>query len=282
MTIIPVFTLLIASGTLAGSTDPATKTSPREAIDQLFSLGGLSVPAEATTAEPEQDEDSRWSGKVDFGLTLLAGNTESTNSALNAELSFDEEVYQWLFTANYAGVRTRNEATGDTETTTRLMALGSQYNRYLDDEKNFYFYGKAAARENVPIGLDLRWDAGVGAGYTWYFSDDEKTLFSIEGGPSYVHEENVGSPETDAANARAGLRFETPLFTEWMLTSLGEYFVSLDETDDQSFTGEVNLDWAFRPGWYFKFTAAVAWDNTPAAGFESTDRRFVVSVGHSF
>ena len=82
--------------------------------------------------------------------------------------------------------------------------------------------------------------------------------------------------------AKFAARYENPLWTEWLLTAAGEFLQSLDETDDQSFVGELNLSWDFRAGWYFKATAAVAWDGTPAPGFESTDRRFVLSIGHSF
>jgi putative salt-induced outer membrane protein YdiY len=259
----------------------------------LLAPGALSeLPASSFTSEPKdpittttvtapQDGEPEWVGKADFGLTYLSGNTESTTAAASAELKYDAALYAWLFSANYAGVRT--STAGNATTTSRLYATGGQYNRFMDEEKNLFYYGKASARKDVPVGLELRWDAGVGAGYTWYLSDDQKTFFSLEGGPSFVHEENVGSAtEADAANARVAARYGNPLWDEWILGAKSEYFISLDETEDQSFTGELTLDWTMNEDWYLKFLAAVAWDNTPSAGFESTDRRFVIGVGTNF
>jgi putative salt-induced outer membrane protein YdiY len=257
----------------------------------LLLIADLGVGAGATTpsvsSEPvalqEPAAETKWKGKADFGLTYLSGNNESTTAAFSAELAYNEDVYQWLFTANYAGVRTTDPVTNDASTTSRLYATGGQYNRFMDEEKNLYFYGKAAARKDIPVGLELRWDAGIGGGYTWYFADDKKTLFSLEGGPSFLHEENVGAAEkVDAAAARAAARYEQPLWEEWLLNASGEVFVSLDDTEDRTFVGELNLNWNMSQDWYLSAKAAVAWDNTPAPGFESTDRRFVLAVGHTF
>lgn len=233
---------------------------------------------------PTQDsEEPAWEGKADLGYTFLSGNNDSTTAAFNAELRRDTEVDQWLFTANYAGVRQTDRTTGDAQTTSRLYALAGQYNRFFDDEKNLYAYGNANIRKDVPVGLDLRWTIGAGAGYTWYLNEEKDTLFSLEGGPTFIHEENVGSTEeVDAAAGRVAARYENPLWTEWLLTATGEFLQSFDETDDQSFVGELNMNWNFRADWYFAATAAVAWDGTPAPGFESTDRRFVLSIGHTF
>lgn len=257
----------------------------------LALLAGLGLNG---TTEPErtplfpttsaiQDGEPAWTGKADLGYTFLSGNNESTTAAFNAEARYEAEVYQWLFTANYAGVRQTDRTTGDAQTTSRLYAAAGQYNHYLDEEKNLYAYGNANIRKDVPVGLDLRWTIGAGAGYTFYLNEERDTFVSLEGGPTFIHEENVGSSEdVDAAAARVAARYENPLWTEWLLAATGEFLQSLDETDDQSFVGELNLNWNFRADWYFAATAAVAWDGTPAPGFESTDRRFVLSIGHTF
>jgi len=245
----------------------------------MLLLGANGTEPVNTPQEPEAE--TKWTGSADFGYTFVSGNNESTTAALNLAAQYDAEWYQWLLNANYAGVRT-DSGTG-AATTSRLYRAGAQYNRFLDEEKNLYAYGNANVRKDVPVGLDLRWTVGAGAGYTWYFSDDNSTLFSLEAGPAFVHEENVGSSDdVDALSGRAAARYENPLWTEWLLTANGEFLQSFDETEDQSFTGEIAMKWDFRADWFFKASAAVSWDNTPATGFESTDRIFVLSVGHSF
>ena len=264
MLLTPILPFLLAPGVLSEVPTEDFRTEPQE----------------PTAAAPQEEEGPKWVGKADFGLTYLSGNTDSTTAAASASLEYDATMYKWLFNANYAGVR---QTTGGVATTTsRLYAAGGQYNRYMDEENNLYFYGNASARKDVPVGLELRWDAGLGGGYTWYFTDNQDTFFSLEGGPSFVHEENVGAAESDAANARVAFRYENPLWDDWKFDSKGEFFVSLDETEDRSFTGEMNVDYKVNKDWYLRAQAAVAWDNTPAAGFESTDRRFVLAVGFDF
>jgi putative salt-induced outer membrane protein YdiY len=251
------------------------------ALFAAFSGSGANEPER--TNPPIQDQEPAWHLKADLGYTFLSGNSESTTAAFNGELRFDAELYSWLFTANYAGVRTTDRTSGDAQTSSRLYSTAGQYNRFMDEEKNLYAYGNANVRKDVPVGLDLRWTLGAGAGYTWYLNTEKDTLFSLEGGPAYLHEENVGSPDdVDALAGRVAARYENPLWTDWLLTATGEFLQSFDESDDQTFVGEMNLRWKFRANWYFKATTAVAWDGSPAPGFDSTDRRFVLSVGHSF
>jgi putative salt-induced outer membrane protein YdiY len=251
------------------------------ALFAAFSGNGANEPER--TNQPLQDQEPAWHGKADLGYTFLSGNSESTTAALNAELRYDADMYSWLFNAHYAGVRTTDRTTGDAQSKSRLYSAAGQYNHFMDEDKNLYAYGNANVRKDVPVGLDLRWTIGAGAGYTWYLNTEKDTLFSLEGGPAYFHEENVGSTDdVDALAGRVAARYENPLWTEWLLTATGEFLQSFDESADKTFVGEMNLSWNFRADWYFKATTAVAWDNTPAAGFESTDRRIVLSVGHSF
>lgn len=249
-------------------------------LSEIPAASIASQPEEPITATVAQEEETQWVGNAFLGLTYLSGNTESTTASAGVSFTYDEDIYQWLLSANYAGVRTN---TGGTSTTTsRLYATGGQYNHFMDEEKNLFFYGKASARKDVPVGLELRWDAGAGAGYTWYLADDDKTFFSLEGGPSFVHEENVGAEETDAANARVAFRYGNPLWDEWDFNALGEYFQSLDESEDKSFTGQMSVDYKLKENWSLRGLVAVAWDNTPAAGFESTDRRVEIGLSFSF
>ncbi|MCH2101564.1 MAG: DUF481 domain-containing protein [Planctomycetes bacterium] len=236
-----------------------------------------------TALPPHRNEDPNWHGKANLGYSFLSGNSGSTTAAFSAELRYDTDVDQWLFTANYAGIRQADRTTGDAQTTSRLYAIAGQYNHFIDDEKNVYAYCNTNIRQDVPVGLDLRWTVGAGGGATLYLNEEKDASISLEVGPTFVHEENIGSTEeVDTAAGRVATRYESPLWSEWLITATGEFLQSFDETDDRSFVGELNLNWKFRENWYFAATAAVAWDGTPAPDFESTDRRFVLSVGHNF
>ncbi|HEX9795036.1 MAG TPA: DUF481 domain-containing protein [Planctomycetota bacterium] len=233
---------------------------------------------------PMQDpvQDGPWSGTADAGLSLLSGNNKSITGNFDATAKYSDIAYRWIFEGNYAGVRQTNQTTGDATSTARLYRVAGEHHRFLDDTENLYLYGKASGRSDVPNGLDLREDAGVGLGHTWHWNEDS-TEFSLEGGPSVLKENNVGLPSGDAAvNGRAGARLDSDLHDDWKLLGRAEFFQSFDIGDDRSATGEIGLRWSMNSTWHLGATVGVAWDNTPAPGFESTAYRYVLSVGTSF
>ncbi len=227
------------------------------------------------------DENNGWSGAANAGVTWITGNSEAVTSTVDVTTKYENGGYRWIFEGNYSGVRNTDQTTGDASTSSRLYRLAAEHHRFLDSEENLYMYGKGSARSDKPIGLDIREDAGVGLGYTWRW-DEDKSQVSVEGGPSYLIENNVGALKQDFLAARAGARLDSQLAEDWKLLGRAEYFNSLDNTEDRSFTGELSLRWNFEESWFAQATAANAWDNTPGPGLKKTDWRFVVSIGTTF
>jgi len=241
----------------------------------LLAAPGLQDPA-AEKAPP-----SPCSGAADAGLTLITGNNESTNSAVNATVKYQGTTYRWIFEGNYSGTRQQNQLTGNSFSTSRLYRLAGAYHRFLDDEEKLYLYGKGQGRSDAPNGLDIREDLGVGVGYSWYWNERNSEV-SFEGGPSYVKENNVGALVDDYLSGRAEARLDWEFARSIRLLGRSEYIQSFDNTDDRSATGELSLRWSFESSWYLQATLGVAWDNTAAPGFQSTDYRYVLAVGTSF
>ncbi|KAA3608732.1 MAG: DUF481 domain-containing protein [Planctomycetota bacterium] len=235
----------------------------------------------AVPQEPGGEEESKWSGSFDAGLTILSGNNDSITSTADVLAKYEDVGYRWIFEGNYAGVRQTDPTTGDAFSTGRLYRLAGEHHRFLDAEDNLYAYGKGSARSDEPNGLQIREDIGVGAGYTWRW-DEDQGQFSLEAGPSYLRENNVGLLMDDSVNGRLAARLDWGFTESWKLLGRGEFFQSFDESDDRSFTGELSVRWNFQETWFLQGTAAVAWDNTPAPGFSSTDTRYVLAVGTTF
>ena len=91
-----------------------------------FGVNGNNEP-ERTALPTQGTEAPAWTGKADLGYTFISGNNESTTAAFNAELRRATDINEWLFTANYAGVRQTDRTTGDAQTTSRLYAAAGQY-----------------------------------------------------------------------------------------------------------------------------------------------------------
>ena len=166
------------------------------------------------------------------------------------------------------------------------MATSSQYaGRVVGncdaEEENLYAYGKGGIRRDVPNGLQIREDAGVGAGYTFYW-DEKNSQVSIEGGPHWLHENNVGVATSNAAAARVAGNLESALTDNLTLIGWTEFLQSLDDSDDQVWTGQLSLRWSLDESWFIQGTAAVAWDGTPGPGLSSTDTRYTLGIGSTF
>lgn len=234
-------------------------------------------------AEPSKSPSkSPWSGGASAGLIYVTGNNPSTLSSADVSAKYEQTGYRWIFTGKYAAIRQEDRVTSDPTTTSRLYQGAVEHHRFLDAEDNLYLYGKGSARRDVPNGLQVREDAGVGVGYTWRWNDG-KSDFSAEGGPSALKENNVAVPSGDMAlNGRAALRYDSALSDSTKLLSKAEYFQSFDVSEDRSATADAKLRWNLEGSWYLEGGVAMAWDNTPAPGFRNTDVIYSIQVGTTF
>ncbi len=236
----------------------------------------------AAFAQDAAKPKSPWSGSFSAGLVYMTGNNASANSAADFSSKYQVHGQRWIFTGKYAAVRQTDRVTDDATTSSRLYMGAVEHHRFLDDEDNLYLYGKGSARRNVPTGLQIREDVGVGAGYTWRWKED-KTQFSLEGGPSALKENNFGVPSGDLAlNARAACNYENEINEDLKAVFKAEFFQSIDETDDRSLVAELKARWAVNGDWYLEAGVATAWDNTPAPGFDKTDWIYGIQVGTSW
>jgi hypothetical protein len=224
-------------------------------------------------------EENPWSGQADAALTFLSGNNTSSTSSLNAQLEWKLNDTRWLGTSQYTGIRQENSE-GLASTTSRLYHFGLAYNSLFGEENEWFFYSKSAARNDTPNGLELRADIGLGLGYRHAWNDLSWTSFEF--GPSLIRENLVGAITEDTFNSRFALSSEIDLGNSWTWTAKGEYFSSTEDSNDQSFTGESGIRWAFHEGWFLQGTAALAWDGTPAVGFGNSDNRFMLTIGMTF
>jgi len=230
--------------------------------------------------KPAPKEEKHWSGSVDAGATILTGNNNSLTSTLNAQTKYEKGKDRVILDVHYTGVR-QDDATGNSTTSSRLYQADGSYNRFLDEENNLYAYVNGSGRRDVPNGLQIREVFGGGGGYTFRWNED-KTQVSVEGGPSYVLENNVAALFDSFASGRAAVRIDVKLLEKVSVLANGEFLQSFETAQDRSVTGQVAVRWSFGEHWYVQGTLGVAWDNTPAAGFQTTDYRYVFSVGTSF
>lgn len=243
----------------------------------LAAQGGLtSVPARELA--PLQEPAKTWKGSADASATLVSGNNESTTVGANANIEGTWGAWSAGANAGYTGVRTTDKATGDATTTARIITLGANGKRYLDDENNLYTYVKAGDRRDSPNGLNERYDLGGGLGYK--FDLYENAYIGTEIGASWVNEDLVGVASSSSSGAlRAAYNFEAPIIENLKAFGNGEY---LNGGDVEAFTNLTGVRYNFRPNWYFQAALQLIYDGSPAPGFKSTDQIFILGLGLSF
>ena len=81
------------------------------------------------------------------------------------------------------------------------------------------------------------------------------------------------------AVVRAAYNLEAPFAGDLKLVGNGEYFSG---GDVESFTSLTGLRWNFKPDWYAHASIQINYDGSPAPGFSSTDKIFVLGIGLDF
>jgi hypothetical protein len=241
-----------------------------------FAQGDLTNTPSAVSAtqEPEQN----WKGTADAGATIVSGNNESTTSSASVVVEGTWGAWAAGANAGYTGVRSTDPATGDARTTARIITLGANGKRFLDDTNNLYVYVKGGDRRDEPSGLVERLDVGGGAGYK--FDLYESAFLGVEAGASFVSEELVGVATTEDTGAlRLAYNLEAPLIEDLVAFGNGEY---LNGGDVESLTTLTGLRWKFNEDWHAMASIQVNYDGSPAPGFEDTDQIFVLGIGLTF
>ncbi len=238
--------------------------------------GDLASTPAAVPAVQEPAEN--WKGSADAGATIVSGDNESTTSS--ASVAVEGTWGAWAAGANagYTGVRTTDPATGDATTTARIITLGANGKRFLDDTNNLYLYVKGGDRRDEPNGLVERFDVGGGVGYK--FDLYASAFLGLEAGASWVSEELVGVAATEETGAlRLAYNLEAPLVENLSAFGNGEY---LNGGDVEALTTLTGIRWKFNEDWHAMASIQVNYDGSPAPGFEDTDQIFILGIGLTF
>lgn len=243
----------------------------------LAAQGDLASAPVATPSAQEPATEKTWTGNVQGGLTMVSGNNESTTGNLSATLARAWGAWAVDAYAGYTGVRTTDQATGDANTTARIITFGGGGKRFLDDTNNLYVYVKGGDRRDEPNGLIERVDLGGGGGYK--FDLYENAWINAEAGAAWVSEELVGVAEKEETGVlRLAYNFEAPFLDNAKAYGKGEY---LNGGEVEAFVSTTGVSVAISDKWSMFSELTLLYDGSPAPGFEDTDTIFTVGVSVS-
>lgn len=216
----------------------------------MLLLAPVLLLATAPTASADDPEIPGWYFKADLAGVWTGGNSESNALGAAAELRRLWPRFELKFkgaASQTQTTRVTRTATGtvddfavnedrDTEKTAEFYKLtaGAHY----DINQYFFAFGGVDWLRNRPSGIDSRTLLALGAGNTWWNSDDRKlsTFYNF----TYTFEEDVVEnpfTKSDYPGLQAGYELEQKLTETARLESELTADFNLDNTDD------VRIDW---------------------------------------
>lgn len=260
----------IASGLLRpaeerGMTISGGPTAPREG----FTFGDV-----AAIARGEQPPRRfRWSGRVNAGFSQTDGNSNTQTITASGSVKGRSRKHRLTADAQF------NRETDDGTETVDEARLRAKHDNFVEDW--LYFYTNVGLERDDIADLTLRATIGTGAGYQ-VFESPERNL-SVEAGPSYVHEIFRAASDQDAAALRWATNFDQRLFRS-LTTFFHEHEGLFKLIDGNSVVVFARTGFRVPLGGAFNITAEVDldYDSEPAPGAESTDLKYIVTLGYEW
>lgn len=259
--------IAIALATAALAADAAAATPAPRPFLGLF---------QDPTPEVVPPQEPKWTGTVSAGGTITDGNSQTRQGNATADAELRREKDRWTLGFLWIYSEEKN-TTGDWNLTDRRTSAKAKYDYFLTEKT--YLLAQTSAEADEEADLELRWTLGVGAGRQ--FRETERTKLSAEAGLSWFDEEFKTSEDSYLA-ARGAYNAEHALNPTFTIAQTGEIFPSLEDQDDVYAKVDTRLKIAFRENLIGQLQWVFDWDNTPAAGKDRVDNRYLASVGWKF
>lgn len=212
-------------------------------------------------------------GNINAGANVSSGNTDTE------QYHVDAEVVARTLDNRYTVGATFNRSTDDgTETASNATGYG-KYDHFLTEK--WYAYTNALFTRDEFKDLKLRTTLGLGSGYQ--FHESEALNLSLEGGLTYVNEDFYNKEDDSYPAGRWALDYNRLLFgTRLRFFHYHEGLAGLEDVDDILILSKTGIRAPLAQGMTASAQVDVDWDNTPAAGNDSTDTRYLLNLGYEW
>lgn len=216
----------------------------------------------------------KWTGSVNLGANFTSGNSDVTTINANADAERKTDEDRWS-----GNVFHNMSEQGDPGMTTQENSgLVVQYDRFVSER--MYWLASADYYTDDVATLDSRTKAGVGLGYQ--FKDTKEFAFRGEAGIEWVNEDFAGGAPEDYYALKLGSVLGWQINERVRLANDSEFLPSIEGDDDMTARSDTRLNINLSEKMQATIQYVLNWDNTPAAGIERADHRFVVTLGWLF
>ncbi|MHC4943030.1 MAG: DUF481 domain-containing protein [Planctomycetota bacterium] len=228
---------------------------------------------------------TQWEGSISGGATITRGNTYTQGANFSIDAERRSEVDRISFNAGYVSTRTKDPDTDELNTTQRRSLGLLQYDYFLGVKT--YTYANTGFERDAIAKIDVRLQAGAGAGYQACETDDFSA--AVEGGLSWVSENflspDPGDPPTDDEAYLAGrLAYKlSGKFNEAVsFFHNATFFPAFEHEGGYYVTTDAGLRSSLTGSMFAEAKALWTWDSTPAEAKKRVDVIYVFAIGWSF
>lgn len=219
-------------------------------------------------------EKPKWEGAVNAGVTLTSGNSDSVLATIgaNAKKKWEKDEFMLGALGGYGE--------SDDVKNTEFVGAYAQYN-HLFTEK---FYGgvRVDGLYDGLAALSYRFTISPVAGY--YFIKNDKTLLSVEAGPSYVIEKYFGQADNDSyLGIRFAQRFEHKLTESTKIWEYADYTPAIDDWAEKYIINvEAGISTAMNKAWSLRIVGLYTYNSEPSPGREKGDFKLIAGTEYKF
>ncbi len=249
--------------------DGKIKISPPEAKHPL----AVSLSQVVLINPPPQEPSVKLSGRMNAGMNISDGNTQTEALSLDGELVARSRTNRFTIGATYnrkedEGVKTADNSSGYLK-----------YDHFLSEK--WYVLANVTGTRDDFKDLNLRTDMGIGVGYQVW--ETKQRNLSLEAGLSYVNEDFVEAEDENFSAGRWAIDFNHLLWNSEVQFFHGhEGLVSIEDTNDLIIRSRTGLRMPIYKGLTSTIQVKWEWDNSPAEGQENSDTDYMFFIGYSF
>lgn len=225
-----------------------------------------------TPPPPADAPPPRWERKAELSFVSTGGNTDTQTSGAGASMVF--RPGRWTTEARAAFVRSEN---ADVETAKNFAADVRQARSISTRSELFGRYGFLADRF---AGIEARNTIDGGLGYKLLLGPVH--TLRADAGLGYTREARVTGEDQAFVLANVGSAYKWQISASADLTDAAIFTQSLEEGDAWRFNNALAITAALTRVFSLKLSHDVKFNNSPAFGFEKTDRLMSAAIVAKF
>ena len=235
-----------------------------------------------TLAQEAAKADPKWTGAFNLGAQMTNGNsdTRNANSSFDAVYAREKDRVTLGFLWIYTETKTVDAVTGskDWNLTDRKTSGRGKYDYFFSQKT--YGYGQLTAENDYQQQLKLRWTAGAGIGHQ--FVDDADFKFATELGATHFDNDYYAAKDDSYVAARVAANTLWVPSKTWTIQHTLELFPSVEDIEDFYGRSDLKATATLSESMLAQLQWIMDYDNTPPAGNDRVDNRYLVSIGWKF